>query len=106
MTEEKIRENRLRRMAERQGLRLEKSRRRDPRAYGFGTYHLIDPRRNLIVARGLPNEYGLGLDGIEDYLTGATDKANSPAREPLAAIPAATETEQLAAGPGGSSEHG
>lgn len=33
---EKVRENRLRRMAERQGLRLVKSRRRDPRAIDYG----------------------------------------------------------------------
>ncbi len=36
MTDEKIRENRLRRMAERQGLALHKSRRRDPRAIDYG----------------------------------------------------------------------
>jgi hypothetical protein len=35
-------ENRLRRAAERQGLTLTKSRRRDPRAVGYGTYTLID----------------------------------------------------------------
>lgn len=33
-------ENRMRRVAERQGLTLTKSRRRDPRAIGFGTYTL------------------------------------------------------------------
>jgi hypothetical protein len=41
MTEEKIRENRLRRMAERQGLQLVKSRRRDSLAIGYGTYWLV-----------------------------------------------------------------
>lgn len=44
--DEKVRENRLRRMADRQGLRIEKSRRRDPRAIDFGlwtvTYKDID----------------------------------------------------------------
>ena len=39
----KIRENRLRRMAERQGVKLQKSRRRDPHALDYGTYRLIDP---------------------------------------------------------------
>lgn len=33
-------ENRLRRVAERQGLTLTKSRRRDPRAIGYGTFTL------------------------------------------------------------------
>ena len=32
----------LRRVAARQGLRLERSRRRDPRALGFGTYRIVD----------------------------------------------------------------
>lgn len=41
---EKVRENRLRRMAERQGYRLVKSRRRDPLAADFGTYTLEAPK--------------------------------------------------------------
>lgn len=36
------RENRLRRMAQRQGLRLVKNRRRDPRAIDYGNYQIID----------------------------------------------------------------
>lgn len=40
----KVLENRLRRAAQRQGLRLEKSPLRDPRALGYGTYRLADPR--------------------------------------------------------------
>ena len=40
---DKIRENRLRRMAERQGLRLVKSRRRDPLALDYGRYWLLAP---------------------------------------------------------------
>lgn len=35
-------ENRMRRVAERQGLTLTKSRRRDPRAIGYGTFTLTD----------------------------------------------------------------
>src|SRR3712207_211748 len=38
--EEKVRENRLRRMAQRQGLTLQKSRRRDPYALDYGKYWL------------------------------------------------------------------
>ena len=40
--EYKVLENRLRRAAERQGFRLEKSRRRDPRAIDYGTYALVE----------------------------------------------------------------
>jgi hypothetical protein len=68
---EKIRENRLRRMAERQGLRLEKSRRRDPLAWDFETYQLVDPRSNAVVAQAhaVGHGYGLTLDEIEHRLT-------------------------------------
>ncbi len=65
---EKIRENRLRRMAERQGLAVQKSRRRDPHAYDFGTYMLVDPASNTVVACGLQSGYGMSLDDIERYL--------------------------------------
>jgi len=39
---DKMRENRFRRIADRQGLRLEKSRRSEPRATDYGTHMLID----------------------------------------------------------------
>jgi hypothetical protein len=67
---EKIRENRLRRAARRQGLMLVKSRRKDPRATDYGTYMLVNPNRNnTIVAYGLPDGYGLTLDKIEEQLS-------------------------------------
>lgn len=40
---DKTRERRVRRMAERQGLRLVKSRRRDPLAKDYGLYMVADP---------------------------------------------------------------
>jgi len=52
-TTEKTRENRLRRVAERRGLRLEKSRSRDPRAIGYGRYCLHQDRAG---PRGLVKE--------------------------------------------------
>lgn len=70
--EDKIRENRLRRAAERQGLRLEKSRRRDPRASEYGTYHLVNVQTNTLAARGMSGGYGLNLDEIERNLTEGT----------------------------------
>lgn len=66
---EKIRENRLRRMAARQGLRLSKCRRRDPRAIDFGCYMLTDTEKNCVVAgaeRGRPD---FTLNDVEDFLT-------------------------------------
>jgi hypothetical protein len=66
-TTEKVRENRLRRMAQRQGLVLQKSRRRDPRAIDYGRWLIVDPNRNAIVA-GEPGHWT--LDDVERFLTG------------------------------------
>lgn len=72
--DEKVRENRLRRMAERQDVALVKSRRRDPRASDYGMYMIVDPNTNGIIAgtaaTGRPN---FTLDDVEAWLTG--DKA-------------------------------
>jgi len=65
---DKVRENRLRRMADRQGLMLRKSRRRDPRAVDYGNYWLIDPEINGLVAGG---QWGIDLDEVEAWLTGS-----------------------------------
>jgi hypothetical protein len=67
---DKIRENRLRRAAQRQGLMLAKSRRRDPRASDYGTYMLVDAQTNTLIAWGLPPGYGMSLDDVEDALRG------------------------------------
>ena len=45
----KVYENRIRRMADRQLLKLKRSRRRDPRAYDFGQYQLIDSDGNIVA---------------------------------------------------------
>jgi hypothetical protein len=63
---EKVRERRLRRMAERQGLVLKKSRRRTPRAWDYGAYWLVDADRKSLV---FPDEHGASLKDIESYLT-------------------------------------
>lgn len=49
----KIFENRLRRAAKRQHLELVKTRRRDRRAWDFGTYLILDPFTETIVAHSL-----------------------------------------------------
>lgn len=61
-------ENRLRRAADRQGLRLEKSRSRDPRATDYNTYMLVDVATNTLSAYGAQSGYGLGLDEIDQAL--------------------------------------
>lgn len=67
---EKVRENRLRRAADRQGRQLQKSRARDPRALGFGLWRIVDSRRNRVVAGGQPWDYSLTLDDVEAWLVG------------------------------------
>ncbi|WIB12910.1 hypothetical protein [Curtobacterium sp. MCPF17_052] len=62
--DEKVRENRLRRAAERQGLLLKKSRRRDPRAIDYGTYMVVDAATNSLTAGP-----GLTLDDVEWNIT-------------------------------------
>jgi hypothetical protein len=47
----KVLENRLRRAAERQGLRLHKSRAKDPRSIGYGKYKTVERHRQLPGAR-------------------------------------------------------
>jgi hypothetical protein len=62
--EYKVLENRMRRAAARQGLRLEKSRARDPRALTWNTYQLSDPYTNTLVAGNHSSGYGMGLDDV------------------------------------------
>jgi hypothetical protein len=69
-TEYKATENRARRMAGRQGLRLEKSRARDPWALGYGTYQLTDASTNTYHTSGLSYGYGLSLADVFAILTG------------------------------------
>ncbi len=69
-TELKVFENRIRRMAERQGLRLVKSRRRDPRALDFGKYCLVDVATNVVVFGADSGRMDVTLDRIAAYLEG------------------------------------
>ncbi len=71
MVTDKSRETRLRRMAERQGLRLQVSRRRDPRAIDYGRMWLIDARTNGMLAEFTPGDSARTiLDEVEDWLNG------------------------------------
>jgi len=64
----KVYENRLRRMARRQGLLLAKSRRRDTRAYDWGTYWLLDANSGTVACGDTSTGYGMSLDEIEAAL--------------------------------------
>jgi hypothetical protein len=71
-TSEKVREDRLRRMAARQGLRLAKSRVRDPHAMGHGLYALIDDQTGGTISPTLAERWihSWSLDQVERHLTG------------------------------------
>ena len=71
MSSEKVRENRLRRMADRQGYRLLKSRARDPRDITFGGYKFVDLEAGgCVFGFGNANRgYAASLDEIETWLT-------------------------------------
>ncbi|MCF8105807.1 MAG: hypothetical protein K9K64_10005 [Desulfohalobiaceae bacterium] len=71
MSKEKVRENRLRRMAERQGMKLHKIKRHDPLALDYGTCYLVDIRSNAIIFPASYSETGIGatVDEIEKFLT-------------------------------------
>ena len=74
MDNSKVRENRLRRMAERQGYRLMKSPRRDSHARDYGGYALVNPsipvnRPGFVLQGGKPFMFSADLDDIETYLT-------------------------------------
>lgn len=70
MTPDKVRENRIRRIADRRGLRLVKSSRRDPNALDYGLYALIDYETGGAVNPSLIGRYTCSwdLDTVEDYL--------------------------------------
>ncbi len=67
---ERTTEQRLRRAAERQRLRLERSRRRDTRALDYGTYQLRNTDTDVVVHCATSGGYGLTLDQIEAILNG------------------------------------
>jgi hypothetical protein len=79
--EEKVLENRLRRVAARRGLRLEKSRRRDKNAVDYGKYMLVDVYRNVVIAGGTHYAYDATLAEIERELSLPSVKAKYPERK-------------------------
>lgn len=63
---EKVRENRLRAAAKRQGLKLHKSRQRDPRGLNYGRWMIVKPPCKIVRAL-------VTLDEVEAYLTGGDE---------------------------------
>lgn len=61
---EKVREIRLRHTAARRGYRLERCRRRDPHAIGYGKYRLLNT-----AADAPTTGYTLTLDDVENALS-------------------------------------
>jgi hypothetical protein len=63
-------EEKLRRLADRCGYRLEKSHRRDPHAADFGLYALIDADTGFPVNPASPiSYYSWSREQVEDFLT-------------------------------------
>ena len=87
-----VHENRLRRVAERQGLQLRKSRRRDENAHDFGVYWLVEPVDNLMIAGG---DFGLSLDEVEAFLSDRQPRPRVRAKFPLNRCDAGHEIRQL-----------
>ena len=68
--QQKVHENRLRRMAKRQGLAVRKSAIRDPHALGYERFDIVDAETNATVFRGGERYPNLTLDEVERWLTG------------------------------------
>ncbi len=68
-SEDKVKENRLRRIADRRGLRLMKSRSRDPKAVDFGLYGLVDIQTNDLINPPIAGRWTCSwtLEDVEDY---------------------------------------
>ena len=74
---DKVHENKLRRMVKRRGYRLEKRKRKDPAAWDYGTYQIVDQRSGAVVYCDftMGQGYGLSLEDVERWLgveTGGT----------------------------------
>ena len=66
---DKVRENRLRRMADRQGFKLRRSPRRDTSAIDYGLYAITDHvSGGLVYEEGPISIFTLDMDEVETYL--------------------------------------
>ncbi len=67
---ETMRERRLERAADRQGLCVQKLKGRDPCVVGYGLYRIIDAPPAGEVTDGAAAQYSMSLDEVDVYLTG------------------------------------
>lgn len=75
----KVRVNRARRRAMRQGLFLQKNPRRDPNALDYGTFLLLDlANKQLVHASVTPDGRLLTIDDVEAILDGSMDRIAAP----------------------------
>lgn len=65
---DKAREARVRRLANRFGLQLVRSRSRTAEMADFGCYAVVDPYSNTLVFGEGPAGYGASLDDAEEWL--------------------------------------
>lgn len=77
---DKVRENRIRRALERQGYRLSKSRRRDPRAKDFDRYVILHERTGELVDDGMETK-PLTISEVEAWTDAEDDERRQLARE-------------------------
>ena len=77
--DDRVRENRLRRMAARQGLRLLKSPRRDQYADGYGTYRLVGAQDGEHRYGDAVTGFGMDLDAVERQLKSRPPTTSAPA---------------------------
>ena len=79
----KVRENRLRRMADRRGLKLQRSPRRDTHALDYDLYALmtVDGARGTVHPEGAISPYVLTLDEVDEHLKDADGRCPRCASE-------------------------
>ena len=87
-TDDKVRENRLRRWAKRLGFALQKSRVREPHIDDLGDYRIFDTVGHWVAAG---SQYELDLDGVEKYLAVAEKQLRATQRGVRPSIPPTAE---------------
>lgn len=66
---QKIRENRMRRKLDRMGYRLIKSRRKDPDAFDYGLFAIVDQNHNSLMHESLAGSiYALDLEEVDSWI--------------------------------------
>jgi hypothetical protein len=85
LRDERVRERRLRRLAHRHGLVLEKSPSRNPSMPDFSGFQVCNARTRVVAAGELGSPLAMSLDAVERYLTedeGVRGLRREPAEAP------------------------